>query len=58
MTRGGEGAVQGGTAGHVWVRSPGGSAGVGHTTAETQQAGGLQGWGLAPSARIPELKWH
>ena len=54
----GEGQSRVGEAGHVWVRSPGGSAGVGHTTAETQQAGGLQGWGLAPSARIPELKWR
>lgn len=48
--------MQGGTRGSRVGEVSGGSAGVGHTTAETQQAGGLQGWGLAPSARIPELE--
>lgn len=61
VTRGGEGGVRGGIAVHTWVGSPGGSTGVGRTARETQQAGGLrletpQGWGLAPSARIPEIR--
>ena len=50
--------MQGGMAVHVRLGSPGGSTGVGHIAPETQQAGGPQGSGLAPSARIPELEWR
>ena len=55
--------MRGGIAVHMWEGSPGRSTGVGHTARETWQAGGLQletpqGWGLAPSARIPEIEWR
>ena len=57
------GGVRGGIAVYMWEGSPGRSTGVGHTARETWQAGGLQletpqGWGLVPSARIPEIEWR
>lgn len=58
MTPGGEGGSAGRHGGSRVAGVSRGSTGVGHAAPETQQAGGPQGWGLAPSARIPELEWR